>query len=119
MPFEAGGDACGICQSLEGTHARAPAHDNCSCQSTDDDDECEYDYHQAAENTRTGSGDYNVTIHLEIEVYCHGNFVGGISTSFDLSGYSGDGDGDVFDYIEELVASEAASICDCGPLLVV
>jgi hypothetical protein len=117
MPFESGGDACGVCQALNGTSASAPAHDHCACQSTKDDDDCEYESSNAGPNDRYGSGNYDVVIHVEISVYCNGEFVGGISTSIDVGGYSGDGEG-FFDYVDELIAAEAAEMCNCEPPLV-
>jgi hypothetical protein len=117
MPFQSGGDACGVCQALNGTNASAPAHDHCGCQSTNDDDDCEYDAQSVAPNTRYGSGTYDVEIHVEISVYCNGQFVGGMSTSIDVGGYSGDGEG-FFDYVDGLVEAEASGMCDCEPPLV-
>src|SRR4030095_1635151 len=72
MPFESGGDACGVCQALDGTSASQPAHDAGGCQSTKDDDDCEYESSSAGPNDRYGSGNYDVVIHVEISVYCNG-----------------------------------------------
>jgi hypothetical protein len=118
MPFKAGGDACAICQALNGTNASAPAHANCSCQSTKEDDDCEYEWESVyPNNDRYGPGNYQIVMYVEISVYCNDEFVGGISTSIDVGGYSGDAL-HFFDYVDDLVESEGAEMCNCEPPLV-
>ena len=66
--FQASGDSCGICQSLNGTEASAPAHDNCQCQSTSDEDGCEYVF--SGSSTHWGPEDNQGTFSAEITVSC-------------------------------------------------
>lgn len=123
--FEAGGDACGACQSMSGMTSSEPIagpHDNCSCQCSATA-KCDYTYDYESEGTsRTGSpsGEGDYVIGFSVEVTCsNGDTIGGeISIDgHDLPSEYGDGDEwleGVLQAVDEY-AAELAEGCDCEP----
>jgi hypothetical protein len=112
--FVAGGDACGACQSLDGTTAAAPAHDNCSCSNEPGDDDCTHEYTGGGSN-HYGPGDYDAKWGTELTVTCPDG--SDISESFevDLAGFDPAGGGDVLDFIENAIDAEADELCKQCP----
>ena len=107
--FVSGGDACGACQSLDGTDAVAPAHDNCMC-SNEPDDECSYEYTGGSSN-HYGPGDYDATFGTELTVTCADGSEIGESLEIDLAGFDPSGGGEVADFIQEAIDAAAAELC--------
>jgi hypothetical protein len=114
--FQASGDSCGICETLDGTNASAPAHDNCRRQTVtkEDDDDCTWDYSGVSHRTG-GPGRWDAIFGAELTVTCaDGSDAGGQSVEVDLSGYTGEADG-IFDYIHDQLQDEANELCSGCP----
>lgn len=65
--FVASGDACGVCQALDGSDCMSQPHDSCRCQV--EPYHCETDI-QFSEVVHTGPGEYDYAFGAEITVTC-------------------------------------------------
>jgi len=68
VEFVASGEACGICQALDGTNCATLPHENCLCQIVPKGKECTHDFD--FEITTYGPGNYDFKISGELTVTC-------------------------------------------------
>lgn len=68
VEFVASGDACGICQALDGTNCATLPHQNCQCQIVPKSAQCPHDFN--FQTTTYGPGDHDYTISGELTVTC-------------------------------------------------
>src|ERR1051325_1182686 len=86
--FQAGGEACAMCQALDGTNCASLPHPNCSCQivGKQGEMECEYEL-DAHDPVRHGPGPYDFTFGGDLTVTCPDGTELGMSVEWDASGY--------------------------------
>src|SRR5262245_18555912 len=66
--FQASGEACAICQALDGTETASLPHENCLCQIVPVDDGCDRDF--SFSSNHYGPGPTDFTSGCEITVTC-------------------------------------------------
>lgn len=106
--FQASGDACGVCQSLDGTEAAGPPHDNCRCEVVDEADDCEFTYNASSDHY--GPDELEAILGAEVTVTCPDGSEIGESVPIDLIDYTGEPEG-IFDWIEDQLSEIADELC--------
>ena len=112
--FQATGDACEVCQALDGTNVTTRPHPNCLCQIVPAEKECTYEL--AKHLKLRGPGDYDFTWSGELTVFCpDGSEAGGMSLEFDASGFGPSGDGWI-EHADSIIDDAVKELCgNCSP----
>ena len=110
--FQASGDACGVCQSLDGTDCPTLPHDNCQCQIAPP-----YECETKVENlTGTPTGPNRATLSAEVTVTCADGSETGMSVEIEVTFDPEEiGPGDELSNAIDAVADELCAQCPDDP----
>jgi hypothetical protein len=106
--FVANGDACGVCQALDGTTCSALPHEACMCQIVPKESGCQVKYNYSGHYY--GPSTYDGGASGEIEVECPDGSVIGESFDVEFDSYRNSGL-DVSDIAADAFEAEAEALC--------
>ena len=107
--FVASGDACGICQALDGTSCSELPHEGCMCQVVPKERDCETGVRFSGHYY--GPGTYDGGAAGEIVVRCPDGTEIGESFDVDFGPYRNTGEA-TFDIANDAFEAEAEALCD-------
>lgn len=105
--FQASGDACGVCQSLDGSACFSQPHDSCKCEIVEAY-HCETNV-QFTPVVHTGPGEYDYAFGAEVSVTCPDGSTLGMSVAVILN------ENNIYDSGDTEVDAAADELCDQCP----